>query len=271
METVFYDIDPTYTIRSDGIITNTKTGRIIRVYEDSHKGKITYRVNFKILNDGVLRSRCEMMHRLMARHFVPNPEEYYYVAHRNGDVSDYRIENLKWVSKRKLTTIQANRKKPRLTYEQKTNNLNNIIERLQRELNKDDIEETEKEKRKEKREREEREEIEKERREWERIRKIDEFLSAQDEMTFNNTSRFEEIMERIDKEEYDLEWMKDLPPDTERIWDPERYSPLSPLEDAEGVEEFVNNVLVNDEEREEPQEEVQTDPFVARMLGIIFH
>ena len=37
------------------------------------------------------------LHRLIAYHFIPNPDSFKYVMHVNNDLSDNSIENLMWV------------------------------------------------------------------------------------------------------------------------------------------------------------------------------
>ena len=45
-----------------------------------------------------LNSQPYLKHRLIAEHFIPNPENLPFIDHINHDRSDYHIENLRWVT-----------------------------------------------------------------------------------------------------------------------------------------------------------------------------
>ena len=47
------------------------------------------------LNDGDKRRNC-FMHRLIAKQFIPNPDDYSEVIHINHDRKDNHLENIAW-------------------------------------------------------------------------------------------------------------------------------------------------------------------------------
>lgn len=80
-------LDGRYIISEDGDVWATKTGkkiiphkRVISLY--GPEGRISIRIN-----------------TLVAQTFVPNPKNYEYVAHKDGDYGNYSASNLIWVRK----------------------------------------------------------------------------------------------------------------------------------------------------------------------------
>lgn len=49
------------------------------------------------------KEKTFLLHRLLAKHFIPNPENLENVNHINGIKTDNRLENLEWCSKQQNT------------------------------------------------------------------------------------------------------------------------------------------------------------------------
>lgn len=78
-----------YSVSNNGDIRNDKTGRILK----SHCGTAGY------MQVMLGRKTSPLyVHRLVAQAFIENPSGLPQVDHRNGDKTDNRAENLRWVS-----------------------------------------------------------------------------------------------------------------------------------------------------------------------------
>jgi len=79
---------PNYTISKDGIVRNRR-GVVIYVSK-SKKGYVRCTLSHKG------KKQKPYIHRLIALHFIPNPENKPCINHKNGNKADNRIENLEW-------------------------------------------------------------------------------------------------------------------------------------------------------------------------------
>lgn len=80
---------PDYTVREDGVITNVTTNTI----KKSRVGKNGYPV-LNLYNNGL--NKQEYVHRLVAKAFIPNPENKRTVNHIDGVKTNNNVSNLEW-------------------------------------------------------------------------------------------------------------------------------------------------------------------------------
>ena len=83
------DEKPNYSVSNTGRIRNDKTGRILKLHKSTN-GYYQVMLGRKTVPLYV--------HRIVAKAFIPNEEGFPQVDHKNGDKSDNRAENLRWVS-----------------------------------------------------------------------------------------------------------------------------------------------------------------------------
>lgn len=80
-----------YSVSSQGRVRNNRTGYILKPIKWT-KGYM--KVNLKVNGN----SNSQMIHRLVAMAFIPNPENKPEVNHKNGIHDDNRIDNLEWAT-----------------------------------------------------------------------------------------------------------------------------------------------------------------------------
>ena len=80
---------PNYLIHRDGRVQNKKTERFLK----PQKYKTGY--SFIALSKNK-KQKFFLLHRLIAIHYIPNPDNLPIVDHKNQKNTDNRIENLRW-------------------------------------------------------------------------------------------------------------------------------------------------------------------------------
>lgn len=94
-----------YYVHDDGAVFNIKTMRFVKPQSNGRYNKVTLSINGK--------EHQYLIHRLVAKAFIPNPDNKPEVNHINGDRFDNRVENLEWVtaSENQSHAVRTNLKK----------------------------------------------------------------------------------------------------------------------------------------------------------------
>lgn len=80
---------PGYIARSDGVIFGKRRGHILKQTLDKFG-----RPTVVILING--KYEKVQVSRLIAKTFIPNTNNYWFITHIDGDITNNAIENLKW-------------------------------------------------------------------------------------------------------------------------------------------------------------------------------
>lgn len=90
-----------YDVSNKGNIRNKKTKKNIKTKVVKRLGYVL--VNLQVGAKGERRPRSFRVHRLVAKAFIPNPDNLPQVDHVNGIKTDNRVENLEWVTGKENT------------------------------------------------------------------------------------------------------------------------------------------------------------------------
>lgn len=89
-EWVPVDENPRYLVCREGFVKRSGSDKVLI----PHKGDGHGHLNVRLSDQGVVHERY--IHRLVAKAFVPNPNNYQYVRHLDDDPTNNCIENLAW-------------------------------------------------------------------------------------------------------------------------------------------------------------------------------
>lgn len=94
----FYEISNFQNVKSLSRVITRKNGQKVRLKEKILKPAIGGRGYLSVVLCNDERQRSECIHMLMAKTFIPNPENKKEINHINAITTDNRIENLEWVT-----------------------------------------------------------------------------------------------------------------------------------------------------------------------------
>lgn len=94
---VLFELDNKYAISNFGQVKNVRTDKILNLYKNV-KGYL----KVQLVIQG--RRQTFSVHRLVARHFIPNPDGKPYVNHKDGDKSNNLVSNLEWCTAKENDT-----------------------------------------------------------------------------------------------------------------------------------------------------------------------
>lgn len=87
----FRDLDNYYSVSNEGRVKSKRSGKILKTHSDSKsKGYEYITLNYK----GV--KKTYQVHRLVAKLFLPNPNNYPCVNHKDENPNNNRVGNLEW-------------------------------------------------------------------------------------------------------------------------------------------------------------------------------
>ncbi len=80
---------PNYSISNTGLVRNDVTGKLKKIQHDNSGYLVCALYHHQ-------KRKLYKVHRLIAKYYIPNPDNKPYINHINGVKDDNRIENLEW-------------------------------------------------------------------------------------------------------------------------------------------------------------------------------
>jgi hypothetical protein len=94
-----------YRISSEGEVQNLKTGKYLKASKMKngyYKVTLIEAIWSAWQPKKVTENHQYILHRLVAKHFIPNPDNKPKVTHIDGDYSNNKVSNLKWVTEKEV-------------------------------------------------------------------------------------------------------------------------------------------------------------------------
>lgn len=86
-----YNYEGKYIIDNNGNVKNVKSGKVLSPANSGKGYMMLY-----LIKDGVKERKY--IHRIVAESFIPNPNNYKQVNHKDGIKNNNNVENLEWVT-----------------------------------------------------------------------------------------------------------------------------------------------------------------------------
>ena len=103
--------DNTYSVDCNGNVYSRKSNRLLNQF-DNGLGYMQVALNYVDFNTGFKTTKFKKVHRLVAESFIPNPDCYTDVNHKDGNKKNNHVDNLEWCTHSEcLSDLKAEHRK----------------------------------------------------------------------------------------------------------------------------------------------------------------